>query len=149
MPEGLTMDKTRGEKRGAADLIRREFGEFIAPGYVQEGINHFPEYRKPDNFAKRSSGGNHLALTAKIGGKIIGVIEICDRNHIRLFFVDREHHSNGIGRGLLREATGLCEGNGSKGIDVDSSTSRCRSTRDRILSGPVPSRSITAYASPR
>lgn len=36
-------------------------------------------------------------------GRIIGMIEVRDNNHICLFFVDKKYHNKGIGRELFNE----------------------------------------------
>jgi len=122
MPEELKVEKMRdGEEQEAADLIQRVFREFVAPEYVPEGVDFFLDYITPANIGRRNSEGNHIALTAKIDGKIIGFIEIGNWNHICLFFVDKQHHNRGIARGLLRETVRSCREKGTGEIDVNSS----------------------------
>ncbi len=122
MPDRIIIEEMReGEEQEIADLVQKVFGEFVAPAYGPEGVNHFLDYIEPSNFGKRRSEGNHLALTAKIDGKIIGFIEIRGWSHICLFFVDKEHHGKGIARRLYQKAIEPCGEKGIEEIDVNSS----------------------------
>ncbi len=122
MLDGITIEKMqKGEEKEIANLIKQVFGEFVAPAYGPKGVNHFLDYIEPANISKRRSEGNHLALTAKIDKQIIGIIEIRDWNHICLLFVDKKYHKSGIAKRLFRESMNLCEENGSKELDVNSS----------------------------
>lgn len=122
MPEGLTIEKMReGEEQEIANLIKQVFGEFVAPAYGPEGVNHFLDYIEPANISKRRSEGNHLALTAKIDEQVVGIIEIRDWNHICLLFVDKKYHNNGIAQRLFRESVRHCREKGTAELDVNSS----------------------------
>lgn len=50
----------------------------------------------------RHISGNTIK-TYKLNNKIVGMMEVKENNHICLFFVDPDHHKQGIGKKLIDE----------------------------------------------
>lgn len=111
-----------GEEIRIADLIKTVFDEFVAPEYSAAGNAFFHAYVEPRKIRERFLQGNVL-LTAKENGKIIGVLEVRDHNHVCLLFVDKSRHGKGIAKSLLAKAVSLCrtKDDGLKGFDVNAS----------------------------
>ena len=97
-----------GEESRVSAFISGVFHLFVAPDFSQRGIEEFMKYIHPDAL-DRQLRGNHFALIATSGSKIIGVIEVRGYNHVALFFVDPRFQRKGIGRELLRKATEFCK----------------------------------------
>jgi predicted GNAT family N-acyltransferase len=68
-----------------------------------EGNKIFNDFTEPENISDRYKNGNTL-VTCQKDGKIAGMIEVRDNNHIRLFFVDKKYHNMGIGKLPFNEA---------------------------------------------
>jgi GNAT superfamily N-acetyltransferase len=98
------------------------FMQFIAPDYVEEGIQECLNFMNPTALEKRLAGGN-LLLVALSGDDVAGALEIRSHEHISLFFVKPECHRQGVGRQLLNTAIQKCrEANpGLSTIEVHSS----------------------------
>lgn len=92
-----------GQEAEVCDLVVRSFNEFIAPGYSQEGMKSFLRYVQPDMFLKRSQS-NHFVIVASKQSTVIGMIEIRDREHISMLFVDKHFQKGGVARELLQRA---------------------------------------------
>ncbi|MGD0154255.1 MAG: GNAT family N-acetyltransferase [Thermacetogeniaceae bacterium] len=97
-----------GEEKAISGLVSQVFDEFVAPGYDREGIDTFMDYTEPDAIALRSLLGHNFALTAKVGGLIVGAIEVRGYEHICLLFVDKSYQRRGIARELIRRAIVKC-----------------------------------------
>jgi ribosomal protein S18 acetylase RimI-like enzyme len=73
-----------------------------------EGINERRSWNSPNyKFAT-------LQFTAKIGGKIIGALEIANADHIQSFFVKKEYQKMGIGKKLFNFSKKFFINNGIK-----------------------------------
>jgi GNAT superfamily N-acetyltransferase len=96
-----------GEETRINDLIVPVFQEFIGCHYPPEGVREFLGYVDPHAFRERFLS-NHFTLVATRGGRIVGVIEVRDSNHICLFFVETRLHGRGIGRMLAERAIEMC-----------------------------------------
>lgn len=90
-----------GEEVEVSNLVARSFNEFIAPGFSEEGVEEFFKYANHRALLKRTEGGNHFVLVAEREGMSVGMIEIKERRHISMLFVDKSFHRKGIARGLL------------------------------------------------
>ncbi|MGB7566385.1 MAG: GNAT family N-acetyltransferase [Chitinivibrionales bacterium] len=112
----------KGEEFLVSELIKTCFDEFVAPGYSSAGNNFFYAYIEPEKIIERFIHGNVL-LTAKNNGKIVGVIEVRDHNHVSLLFVDKLRHGRGIAKRLMAEAVALCreKDKGLKYFEVNAS----------------------------
>jgi len=97
-----------GEESEISALVREVFNEFVAPCYSKEGVNEFLGYIEPARLVERLKAGEDFILTAKSGGKIVGVIDIKKYNHISLLYVDKKHHCCGIAKHLLQLAVEKC-----------------------------------------
>jgi GNAT superfamily N-acetyltransferase len=94
-----------GEEDEVCDLIAEAFNEFIAPGYTEEGVLRFYMYANPETMAERQ-GDDHFCMVAELDGRVIGMIEIRNHNHISLLFV--KERGKGIARGLFEHAIAEC-----------------------------------------
>jgi GNAT superfamily N-acetyltransferase len=102
------------EKMGAMPLVWRVFLEFEAPGYAQEGVDTFWDF-----ISSRDEIGRLDVWGAYEGEKLVGVLAARNsRSHIALFFVGRDYHRRGVGRGLFE--TFLTQSDAEK-ITVNSS----------------------------
>jgi GNAT superfamily N-acetyltransferase len=96
-----------GDESQVFTFIEGVFNKFVAPEFSKEGIEEFMKYIQPDaliNHLKK----NHFGILSLVGSKIIGVIMVCDYNHVALFFVDSQHQRRGIGRELFSKALEHC-----------------------------------------
>lgn len=84
----------------AAALIREVFDVYVAPGFSDAGIATFLSYVEPETVLQRLAGPSFI-LTALLGGKIVGVVEVTESGHIALLFVDAAFHGRGIAKRLV------------------------------------------------
>ena len=98
-----------GQENEVHNLIASVFNEFVGFEYTDEGNKVFNDFIKPDKILDRHKNGN-IILTYEKNGRIIGMIEVRDNNHICLFFVDKKYHNKGIGRKLFNEMLLKIEG---------------------------------------
>ena len=96
--EELTID----EVNIVSNMVDNIFDEFVGKDYSVEGKNTFKDYIKPENIIKRFIDKSSIFFTAKSDNKIIGMMEIKNKDHISLFFVQKEFHGKGIGKYLFR-----------------------------------------------
>ena len=87
-----------------SDLVRAAFDAFIARESTAEGIAAFRRYADPDAIRTRTESGSHFVMVAEVGGRLAGITEIRDCNHVALLFVGKEFHRRGIARGLFDRA---------------------------------------------
>jgi len=85
----------------AMDMVWKVFSEFIAPDYVEEGINTFKAFIDPDFVTGKIDRGEFRIWGAFAAGKIVGVIALRPPHNIALFSVDGQYHRQGIGRKLF------------------------------------------------
>ena len=119
------------EIAAVADLVVRTFVHDVAPAYVQQGVQEFLKYAQVDAFEERFQK-KHFVLVAETEGKIVGMIEMRNHDHVSLFFVDPYHQSKGIGRELFQHALDLCRAArpGSLQITVNSSPNAVKAYED-------------------
>ncbi|MFC1734715.1 GNAT family N-acetyltransferase [Candidatus Hydrogenedentota bacterium] len=96
-----------GEEEEVCQLVMRVFGEFVAPGYSDEGVASFSSYVTPVAHSRRNKG-NHFTLVATESDTIIGMIEFRTNNHVSLMFVDEEWQTQGIGKTLFEKGLAIC-----------------------------------------
>lgn len=96
-----------GQETIVFELIKRVFDEFVAPDYSEEGNRFFNDWINPKSIAERQQNGRniHLAFCESI---LVGMIEIRDKNHISLLFVDKNYHRLGIAKKLLLKSITNC-----------------------------------------
>jgi GNAT superfamily N-acetyltransferase len=108
MEEGLKYRLMKsGEETEVYDLVVRVFNEFIAPHYSREGIEEFLKYARPELLLCRSEM-NHFVVLGTTQGRMVGMIEVRETNHVSMFFVDKPCQKRGVGKELLREALRIC-----------------------------------------
>ncbi len=113
----------KGDEQRVSELIAEVFDEFIAPDYEAGGVEEFRRHIVPDDILGRHMRGESFVLLAEEAGELVGVIDIRDGSHIRLFFVRKERQGMGIGRKLFELAVDRCrhEDPGLTAISVNSS----------------------------
>jgi GNAT superfamily N-acetyltransferase len=97
-----------GEEQQVCDLVVRVFTEFVAPLYSLEGICEFLTYTADPDQLRERLRANRFVLVAELQGRMVGVIEVRDCDHISLFFVDGQSQQKGIGKELWRRALDAC-----------------------------------------
>lgn len=96
-----------GDEAKAFDLVERTFHEFVAPDFSREGIDAFFRNVTLDSMETRLRQ-NHIIIVATLADCIIGMLDIRNKNHIGLFFVEKQHQAQGIGRRLLDLGVSCC-----------------------------------------
>jgi GNAT superfamily N-acetyltransferase len=94
----------KGDEEGVSRLVEEVFDEFIAPDYDGEGIVEFKRNILAEDLLRRHLSGESFIMIAEEGGEPVGVIDIRDGSHIRLFFVRRDYQGKGVGGRLLQLA---------------------------------------------
>jgi len=89
-----------GELERALLTVGRVFDEFVAPGYLPEGVEEFYRFISPDSLGKALASDERQMWVALVDGSIAGIIALRSENHICLFFVDSAFHGQGVGRAL-------------------------------------------------
>ena len=87
----------KAEMKEALDLVWKVFLEYEAPDHTKEGIKGFKRCLDDESWI-----GDRDFYGAFEEGKILGVIATKDITHISLFFVDGNHHKQGIGKKLFK-----------------------------------------------
>ncbi len=109
-----------GQENEISNLIKTVFDEFVGFEYSAEGNGVFYDFIRPESIRERYEKGN-LILTCRKDGKIVGMIEVRDNNHVCLFFVDRKYHKLGIGKRLFDEILEKVKGK-TDFLEVNAST---------------------------
>lgn len=94
-----------GEENEVCDLISEVFNKFVAPGYSEEGIKEFYRYANSEALAARQ-GNNNFCLVAEMEGRIVGMVEMRNCNHVSLLFV--KERGRGIAKELFNRALEKC-----------------------------------------
>ncbi len=103
--EGVQIELLKEEEvEELSEVILEVFEEFVAGDFLEEGITLFKEFISPVSLKQREEKGIAFTLVAKYQGKIIGTISIKDKDHIALFFVNKDYHRQGIGKSLFYKA---------------------------------------------
>jgi len=92
-----------GEEIEVCNLVARSFNEFIASEFSEEGIEEFYKYSNPREFLKRAESG-YFSRVAESQNKLAGMIEIKDKSHISMLYVEKAFHKKGVAKGLIRIA---------------------------------------------
>lgn len=116
----MICDYVSGEETEIIKMINKAFEKYIVKEYSDLGVKNFYEFVNPEAIINRYKSGN-IIKTYKLNNEIVGMIEVKNNNHICLFFVDPEHHKQGIGKKLIDEIFKLLKGK-SDFITVNSST---------------------------
>jgi len=105
----------KGQEKAISSLVKKVYDEFVAPDYTEQGNQFFYNWIDPENIAQRQQEEISL-FVATISEKIVGMIEIRDKNHISLLFVDTAYQRKGIANELLKSALNNCRLN-DKSLD--------------------------------
>jgi len=85
------------ELENAFSLIWNTFSEFIAPDYTEEAVVNFRvNFIENEDFKECFKNGNQIMYGAYLKERLVGVISIKENKFVSCFFVDKEHHRNGI-----------------------------------------------------
>jgi GNAT superfamily N-acetyltransferase len=95
------------EAEAVCHLVAKVFRKFVAPCYEPAGVVEFLRYLTPEELWKRLHH-DYFLLVADEHGKVVGVIEVYDANHISLLFVDEMHQGQGIAHKLVALALSEC-----------------------------------------
>lgn len=101
-------------------LVNDSFERQIAPWYTPEGIQQFGKFTDPQAVQARF-GKDHRMFAAYCDGRVAGMIEIRNDQHISMLFIHNDFRGAGIGTSLLRHAVGQLEQMGVKTVTVNSS----------------------------
>jgi len=102
MREPITFrEMAAGDEMAVSTLIEDVFDEFIAPDYGPGGVEEFKRHIVPEDLLQRHVRGDSHIIVAEEDGELVGVIDVRDGCHIRLFFVRKDHQGGGIGRKLF------------------------------------------------
>ncbi|MCL1891613.1 MAG: GNAT family N-acetyltransferase [Coriobacteriia bacterium] len=93
-----------GELSEALQLVNRVFDSFDAPDYSPEGIALFHSFCSPDALRPKLLAQEMRLWVALENEAVVGVLALRNTNHICMFFVDKAHHQQGIGRALYQAA---------------------------------------------
>jgi GNAT superfamily N-acetyltransferase len=94
------------EAPAVCELVKEVFNQFVAPVYEYEGVREFLKYVDPKLLIRRSEG-NHRTIVAESQGRIVGMVETRNGNHISLLFVHPSERRRGIGRGLMQHVVAM------------------------------------------
>lgn len=81
-------------------LILKSFSQFVAPTLNDEGIETFRAGISKNEILKRANAGS-IFLVCKTNAAIVGVVELRNKNHLNLLFVDPGAQRKGIGKLLF------------------------------------------------
>ncbi|SEU19498.1 GNAT family N-acetyltransferase [Paenibacillus sp. NFR01] len=101
-------------------LVHESFDEQIAPWYTPEGIQQFYKFIDARAVQERF-GKDHQMFVAYCDGRLAGMIEVRNVQHISMLFIHNDFRGAGIGTSLLRHAAGYLEQLGAKTVTVNSS----------------------------
>ena len=80
-------------------FIREIFDHAVRPYYEMEGIEAFYEFIAPDQLRKRNTEESEI-YRLMVNNKLGGVFEL-EKNHLRLFFIDRQFRGQGYARKII------------------------------------------------
>ena len=105
-----------------SNFVGKVFDEFVAKDYSLQGNATFHDFIRVEEIRKRFWNGNFY-LVYEIDGQIAGAVELRDRKHICLLFVDAEHQRKGIATRLFSEVKAYITSKDPeiKAIEVNSS----------------------------
>lgn len=110
-----------GRLAEALALVKTVFMEFEAPEFSEEGIESFLKCIDRALVQGQMDSSELAVWTCRQNRKIVGVIGITARGHIRLLFVATKHHRRGIARALLQEGVKVFQEKDFSQLTVNSS----------------------------
>ena len=81
-------------------LVKKVYDEYVCIDYSEKGNLTFYSYIEPKKIEERYLDGQWFYVCKN---EIIGALEIRNKNHISLLFVDKKYHKQGIGRALISQ----------------------------------------------
>lgn len=103
-------------------LVERVFDQFVAPGFSNEGVEHFKRYIDLDLIRARFDNNHVIFIAEELDTRqIVGMLEVRNNDHVSLFFVDKAYMGQNIGRMLTSAAFEHCVLAGKSMITVNSS----------------------------
>jgi|LSQX01.2.fsa_nt_gb GNAT superfamily N-acetyltransferase len=94
------------EAPAVCKLVEQVFNQFVAPTYVPEGVREFLKYVDPEKLIRRSED-NHSVVVAEAHGRIVGMLEMRNGDHVSLLFVEPSEQKRGIAHGLMQRVIAL------------------------------------------
>ncbi len=101
-------------------LVEFVFDEYVGKDYSETGNKNFKDYINPAAVLERMKGKSTFYV-AKDEGWVIGALEIQNKNHISLFFVDKECQEQEIERELFERYLSDIEPGSISSVTVNSS----------------------------
>ncbi|HEX8965551.1 MAG TPA: GNAT family N-acetyltransferase [Patescibacteria group bacterium] len=89
-------------------LVSDVFDQFVAPNYIEEGNQEFYKYLDKNAVNNRLQN-NHFIILCKARGKVVGLIEVRNLNHVSMLFVNAAYQGRGIAKQLLSRALEICK----------------------------------------
>lgn len=89
-----------GDLEAVSRMIAESFKAHAEPDMSGQGRERFLSATTAEALAERLSDGRFARVAWK-GGKPVGYLEIGNNGHVHLFFTDKEHIGQGIGRRLF------------------------------------------------
>jgi len=79
-----------GQEQMVSDMVWEVFEEFVAPGYLPEGIETFRCFIQVDELIKATESGKFFTICCWDEWTLAGSITKRDGNHISLLFVKKD-----------------------------------------------------------
>jgi len=92
-----------GDEKLIHELVKTVYDEFISQENSKEGNQLFYDWITTENIASRQQAQNNLWLAWE-QKKLVGVIELRDKQHITLLFVDKSYQGLGIATQLFKKS---------------------------------------------
>jgi GNAT superfamily N-acetyltransferase len=103
-------------------LIWEVFQEFVAPDYMQEGIDVFyEEFVQGEWFREKFASRKEIMYGAFIEDKLVGVLSLSEKNTVSCVFIDGNYHRMGIGKALFYAIIEKLHNKGVKSITLKAS----------------------------
>ena len=83
-------------------LVCASFDRYIAPGWAEEGCQHFAAENSPDKLAPKIASAA-ICLVCERDAEVVGVIYLPGPTRVQLFFAAAGQVRTGIGRALWSE----------------------------------------------
>jgi GNAT superfamily N-acetyltransferase len=120
IPEAVEVRRFRPEDaKQVSALVRGVFDEHVAATFEPEGIAEMHCHVSPAAIAGRAE--THDTFVAWQGARPVGVIEVRDRDHVSMLFVETSHMGLGIATALLARAVEAARAAGRPAMTVHSS----------------------------
>jgi GNAT superfamily N-acetyltransferase len=101
-------------------LVDFVFDEYVGNDYSDAGNKTFKDYTSREAVLERMKSSS-IFYIAKDEDWIIGAMEIRNKDHISLFFIDKKYQGKGIGRELFNRYLSDMRSEGITSVSVNSS----------------------------